>query len=150
MGMTTDEEIYLKYRDELVRYATVLVGSTDADDVLSSVLTRVYKSRRTLTTLESARPYLMKAVLNESLNRRATPGTQSLFEMAVESVRSQPEVLRAVLLLPTQQRAAVYLTFWCGMNSGEVGELMGCRPATVRRYVYLAKRKLAEVLVDDE
>jgi len=148
--MSTDEEIYLKYRDELVRYATALVGPSDADDVLSSVLTRVYRSRRTLTGLESARPYLMKAVLNESLNRKSTKRNEPLFEMAVDPVRSQPEVLQAVKSLPTQQRAAVYLTFWCGMESGEVGELMGCRPATVRRYVFLAKRKLAEVLIDGE
>jgi len=148
--MSTDEEIYLKYRDELVRYATALVGPSEADDVLSSVLTRVYKSRRTLTSLESARPYLMRAVLNESLNRKANKGTQPLFEVAVEPVRSQPEVLESVLSLPTRQRAAVYLTFWCGMTSDEVGELMGCRPSTVRRYVFLAKRKLAEVLIDGE
>ena len=45
-GMT-DEEIYVKYRDELIRYATVLVGPSDAEDVLSSVVTRLYRSIHT-------------------------------------------------------------------------------------------------------
>lgn len=36
IGMT-DEEIYLKYRDELIRYAAVLVGPSDAEDVLPSL-----------------------------------------------------------------------------------------------------------------
>jgi RNA polymerase sigma-70 factor (ECF subfamily) len=149
MGMT-DEEIYLKYRDELIRYAAVLVGPSDAEDVLSSVLTRLYKSKRSLSDIENARPYLMKSVLNESMNRKKHAPDWLLDEIAVEPVRSQPEVLQAVTALPTQQRAATFLTFWCGLNSGEAGELMGCRPATVRRYIHLAKRRLAGVLNDDE
>lgn len=149
MGMT-DEEIYLKYRDELVRYAAVLVGPSDAEDVLSSVVTRLYRSKRSLTGIESPRPYLMRAVLNESLNRKMQRTSRPLVEVPVEPVRSDPGVLAAVFTLPVRQRAATYLTFWCGMNSSEVGELMGCQPATVRRYVYLAKRRLAEVLDDEE
>lgn len=65
-------------------------------------------------------------------------------------MNSRPEVLEAVKVLPTKQRAAVYLTFWCGMPSGEVGEPMGCRPATARRCIHIAKKRLAEVLNDDE
>jgi RNA polymerase sigma-70 factor (ECF subfamily) len=146
----TDEEIYVKYRDELVRYAAVLVGPSDAEDVLSSVLTRLYKSRRSLTGIESVRPYLMKSVFNESMNRKKAARGWPLREVAVTPAVSQPEVLEAVAALPMRQRAATYLTFWCGFSSNEAGELMGCRPATVRRYVHLAKRKLAEVLDHDE
>lgn len=69
----------------------------------------------------------MKSVLNESINWR----------------NAQHE-------LPQQQRAAIYLSYSCGMPSNEVGDLMGCRPATVRRYVHLARRKLEAVLNDDE
>lgn len=144
----TDEEIYVKYRDELIRYATALVGPSDAEDVLSSVVTRLYRSKRSLSELEFPHPYLMKAVLHESLNRRRHWGDQPLGEIAVEPVRSEPEVLQAVMSLPTRQRAATYLTYWCGMNSTEVGDLMGCRPATARRYVHLATHRLAGVLND--
>jgi RNA polymerase sigma factor (sigma-70 family) len=148
MGMT-DEEIYVKYRDELIRYATALVGPSNAEDVLSSVVTRVYRSRRSLSEFDSPRPYLMKAVLNESLNRRKAPHDDVLRDFGVEPRRSQPEVLEAVAALPMQQRAAIYLSYWGGMASKEVGELMGCGSATVRRYVYLAKKKLEAVLNDD-
>ena len=148
MGMT-DEEIYVKYRDELIRYATALVGPASAEDVLSSVITRVYRSRRSLADIESPKPYLMKAVLNEALNRKKVPQEEPLRDFGVEPRRSQPEVLEAVARLPMQQRAAIYLSYWGGMNSKEVGELMGCGSATVRRYVHLAKKKLEAVLNDD-
>lgn len=127
----TDEEIYLKYRDELIRYATVLVGPSDAEDVLSVVLTRLYKSRRSLCTIDCPRPY-PALLAGSGLVRRQTL-------RAADAVKA----------LPSRQRAATYLTSWCGMNSTEVGDLMGCRPATVRRYVHLATRKLAGVLNND-
>lgn len=146
----TDEEIYVKYRDELIRYATALVGPGNAEDMLSSVITRVYKSRRSLTEIDSPRPYLMKAVLNEALNFRSKPPTSELREFGVEPKRSRPEVLEAVVELPLQQRAAIYLSYWGGMNSTEVGDLMGCRAATVRRYIHLAHKKLEAVLADEE
>jgi len=149
MGVT-DEEIYVKYRDELIRYAAVLVGPSDAEDVLSSVVMRALKSGRSLADLNEPRPYLMKAVLHESLNRKKRRRTEDLGDYAVEAKQSQPEVLKAVIDLPTRQRAAIYLSYWGGMNSNEVAEIMGCRPATVRRYVHLAKRKLEAVLSDDD
>ena len=144
-----DEEIFVKYRDELIRYATVLVGPSDAENVLSSVVLRVLKSGRSLADLDAPRPYLMKAVVHESLNRRKWKRPDSLTDFAVEPNRSHPDVLQAVIDLPTQQRAAIYLSYWGGMTSGEVAELMGCGPATVRRYIHLAKQKLKAVLNDD-
>ena len=59
-----DEQIYLNHRDDLIRYATVLVGPTAAEDVVSVVVMRVL-SRRRLSDLAAPRPYLFRAVLNE-------------------------------------------------------------------------------------
>ena len=143
LGVVNDEELYAKHRDELIRYATVLVGPSDAPDVLSAVITRLLKSRRRLADLREPRSYLMRAVLNESRNhRKRETGTAALTEIAVEPHRSDPDVLAAVIGLPRRQRAAVYLTYWGDMNSTEVAELMGCRPATVRRYLHLARLAL--------
>jgi RNA polymerase sigma-70 factor (ECF subfamily) len=103
-----------------------------------------------LTQIDSPRPYLMKAVLNEALNYRSKPPVMEFREFGVEPKRSQPEVLEAVIELPMQQRAAIYLSYWGGMNSSEVADLMGCRAATVRRYVHLAHKKLEAVLTNDE
>lgn len=128
-----------------MRYATVLVGPSDAADVVSSVITRLLRSRR-LTDLEEPRSYLMRAVLNESLNRRKQVVGVPLGDYAVEPNRADPDVLAAVVALPPQQRAAVYLTYWGDMTSDEAADLMGCRPATVRRYLHLARRTLEGVL----
>lgn len=118
---------------------------------MSTVIARVYRSRRTLSDLDSPRPYLMKAVFHESLDRKKKPQKRDLplMDQAIEPVKSRPEVLEAVAALPIRQRAAIFLSYWMGMNSDEAAELMGCRPATVRRYVHIAKKKLEAVLDDD-
>jgi len=143
-----DEAIYRELKADLIRYATILVGPSDAEDILSTVITRVYKSRRTLSDLEAPRPYLMKAVLNEALDRKKQKRLLPLVDQAIEPTAAQPDVFDAVVGLPVQQRAAIYLSYWVGMNSGEAARQMGCGPATVRRYLHLAKRKLEKVLDD--
>ena len=141
-----DETIYRELKGDLIRYVTVLVGPSDAEDVLSTVIARVYKSRRVLSDLESPRPYLMKSVFNEAMDRRRQKRMLPLIDQAIEPADARPDVFDAVLGLPIQQRAAIYLSYWVGMTSGEAARHMGCRPATVRRYLHLAKKKLEGTL----
>ncbi len=141
-----DEAIYKEHRGALIRYATVLAGPSDAEDIVSSVIARIYKSRRTLSDLDQPRTYLMKSVLNEVIDRSRRAPTLPLVDQAIEPIDARPDVLAAVIDLPVQQRAAIYLTYWIGMTSDEAADAMGCRPATVRRYLHVARRKLEEVV----
>lgn len=141
-----DEAIYREHRDALVRYATVLAGPSNAEDVVSTVVARIYKSRRTLDDLDDPKPYLMKAVLNEAIDRGRRRATLPLIDQAIAPTQARPDVFDAVLDLPIQQRAAVYWTYWIGLTSEEAGLQMGCRPATVRRYLHLARKKLEGVV----
>jgi len=50
--------------------------------------------------------------------------------------------LELIDILPPRQRAAAFLVYWQGCSAPEAAELMGCRPATVRRYLHLARNKL--------
>jgi RNA polymerase sigma factor (sigma-70 family) len=141
-----DEEIYRKHREDLVRYAAVLVGPADADDLVSAVVLRTL-ARRRLSDLDNARPYLFRAVLNESRSllsrRRDAP---SVVDVGVTDSDPRFEVLGAVLRLPTQQRAATYLVYWADLSISEVSMLMGIRPGTVKRYLFLARRSLKGAL----
>ena len=142
----TDEVIWTKHRDELVRYAAVLVGPDDAEDVLATVVLRVLQ-KRSLVDLDDARPYLFKAVLNEatSLRRRLARIRLPAAEVCVPADVS-PEVLQAVKSLPGRQQAAIYLVYWRDLSLGETASLMGCRPGTVKRYLHLARSRLRGVL----
>ena len=145
-----DETIYRENREDLIRYAAVLVGPTSAEDAISTVVLRVL-ARRRLVDLRDARPYLFRAVLNECRTRLDRDRNHSALANVDVSqpVNPQPEVLAAVLALPVRQRAATYLVYWAGMSVAETARLMGIRPGTVKRYLYLARRVLKGALDAD-
>jgi RNA polymerase sigma-70 factor (ECF subfamily) len=155
-AQSSDAAVYEALRDELVRFAAAIVGRDNAEDVLSTVMIRIMVNRN-LTDLDSPRPYLYKAVLNEarsllrrrgrdSLARTVAAQTQPILGNSPESLALDGEVREAVLQLPPRQRAATYLTYWNGCSLAEAAQLMGCRPGTVGRYLHLARRHLRRVL----
>lgn len=141
-----DAAIWRKHKEELIRYATVLVGVDHAEDVLSTVVERILR-RGSLSDLDDARSYLFRAVLNESRGRirrrRIIPWER---DFVVDHIGFRPDVAAAVGALPERQRAAVYLTYWRDLPISEVAELMGCRPGTVKRYLHISRNRLKEVL----
>ena len=49
MGVMTDEEIYRKHADDLVRFATGLVGPFDAQDVVTDACLRSFRARSAIS-----------------------------------------------------------------------------------------------------
>ncbi len=144
---SSDSEIFRKHKDDLVRYAAALVGPDAADDVVSAVVLRLLE-RRSLSDLEDARAYLFRAVLNQARNvgSRRRPSSAVVDAVQPPWPEPQPEVLSAVMNLPLRQRAATFLVYWADLSIAETSRLMGTRPGTIKRYLYLARRSLKEVL----
>jgi RNA polymerase sigma-70 factor (ECF subfamily) len=144
-----EAEIWLNCKDDLTRYASVLVGPSDAEDVVSTVFLRVLDRRR-LDDLEDARRYLFRAVLNESKTRRSRSRTVlGLVDLpGPPPADPEPEVLEAVLSLPLGQRAATFFVYWADMSVAEAAEMMGVRSGTVKRYLHLARSKLEGLLYE--
>src|SRR6478752_7781163 len=61
----SDAEVYGKYADELVRFATVLVGPDSAADVVSASVITAFRAPA-WADVQHPRAYLYRAVLNES------------------------------------------------------------------------------------
>jgi RNA polymerase sigma factor (sigma-70 family) len=144
----SDEAIYTKLKDDLIRYATALVGPDRAEDVLSTVVLRTLRRRR-LSTLRDPRPYLFRAVLNEARNtlRKREP-TLYVSEPVEDSHPDQQGIVAAICELPPRQRAAIYLVYWEDMSIAQAADAMGARPGTVKRYIHMARNRLRGVLDD--
>jgi RNA polymerase sigma-70 factor (ECF subfamily) len=132
-----------------MRYATALVGSGGAEDVVSAVVTRVLARPGGLAGLREPKPYLMRSVLNEVRSRHRTRTRQVAVVASPDAVNvadASLDVLGVIEQLPPRQRAAAFLVFYEEYTPTEAADLMDCRPATVRRYLHLARRRLREVL----
>lgn len=132
-----------------MRYATALVGSGLAEDVVSAVVTRVLSRPGGLAGLREPKPYLMRSVLNEVRSRHRAR-TRQIAVVAgsdiVSGVDASVDVVDVIEQLPPRQRAAAFLVFCEEYTPTEAAALIGCRPATVRRYLHLARHRLREVL----
>lgn len=151
MGVS-DRETYEEIAQDLMRYATALVGPNHAHDVVSNVVVRALDRRGGLSGLRQPKTYMMKAVLNESMGFKRQRARRQTFPMSrVPDAGIIPEIGlgdidELVMDLPPQQKAAAYLVFYLEHTPSEAAQLMGTRPATVRRYLHLARKKLEEAL----
>ena len=144
-----DSEVYETVRWDLMRYATALVGSEVAEDIVSTVVMRVLTRPGGLAGLREPKPYLMRSVLNEVRSRHRAH-TRQVAVVTGTDIVSGPDrsvdVVDVIEQLPPRQRAAAFLVFYEEYTPTEAAVLMDCRPATVRRYLHLARGRLREVL----
>ena len=147
----SDADVYARYAGELVRFATGLVGPSDAPDVVSEAVIRVM-SAPVWGRADNQRALLYRAVwfeahsLQRSAVRRRTREVLVVDPEGVEPSEPRPEVWRAVSALSPQQRAVVFLTYWEDQNPEAVAELLEVSEGTVRRQLARARRRLKGVL----
>lgn len=102
--------------------------------------------------------YLYRAVYhrsidaNRSRDRRRRPeerdGHEQLRAATERSSAASIDARRALSVLPDQQRAVIFLTYWGDLPPGEVADLVGVSDGTVRKQLARARNRLREVLDD--
>jgi RNA polymerase sigma-70 factor (ECF subfamily) len=146
-----DEEIYRKHADELIRFATTLVGAGPAEDVFSGAILKAMASPSWSSVTEH-RAYLFRAVLNEALGTKRSDRRRSLRETTaaphdrVEMAQEKVEVADAMSRLSVRQRSVLYLAYWLDLTVEEIaGTLMLSRRST-ERALTSARTQLEEQL----
>ncbi len=143
---------YDKYADELIRFATVLVGASVAEDVMAAALTRVL-TRPGWAELEDLRAYLYRCITNEAMSQHRS--TQARLRRELNAARMagedrsgfvRVEVIDAMLHLSIRQRAVVYLTYWHDLDASMIATQLEVSVRTVERELTRARRSL-EVLL---
>jgi len=153
VGRSDDGEIYAKYADELVRFATGLVGSSNAQDVVSGAVVRCLGSP-SWATVRNPRAYLYRSVWAEARMAHRGSARRQVREQKAARPESawgpevEPEILRAVSSLSLRQRAVVVLTYWADLDPPAVAEFLGIREGSVRRHLARARARLRDVLHD--
>jgi len=148
-------ELYQRHSDELIRFATVLVGPNDAADVLSDAFVSVLSSRA-LSSVRNSRAYLFQAVLNAA--RTARRGADRRIAREARAVQlvgpasfSDPAEARqavpdALSRLSHRQRAVIFLTYWEDLTPRDTAERLGISEGAVRRHLARARTHLRREL----
>jgi len=144
-------EVYRRHADELVRYATALVGPADAPDVVVDAVVTAFESQA-WPKVENQRAYLYRAVLNRSLSVRRSDARRVARELRVAGSEpvaageSSLDAQRALAGLSPQQRAVVYLTYWEDLTPAQIAALLEVSEGTVRKQLARAREQLRRIL----
>lgn len=151
-----DAELYRAVAPELVCYATMLVGPSDAQDVVANAVVAAMSSRR-WPQINDRRAYLFRATTSKAQDhlrlaagRRREEAANRLFSSRWVG-EARPDVVEAVGGLSPRRRAAVHLTYWEDLTPAAVGDILGISDGSVRRHLARARahlRRTIEPLVD--
>ena len=148
----SDAELYQALAPELVRYATMLVGPTDAHDVVANAVVAAMGSPR-WADVTNRRAYLYRATTTKAQDHiRAATGRRRREEDAARLLitswtgEAPPEVVEAVASLSPRQRAVIHLTYWDDLTPSTVAEILGISDGSVRRHLARARAHLRDRL----
>lgn len=146
-----DEEIYGKHADDLIRFATTLVGPARAEDVVANAVVRSMTSMAWATVVEP-RAYLFRAVMNEARMLHRGEGRRRRRERAAADAERtlhdgiSLEVRDAVGRLTLRERSVLYLAYWHDMSVDDIAQSLGISRRTTERALTEARRNLEEQL----
>ena len=140
----------------LGRFAFLLTGDHQlAEDLVQTALAKVVRQWGRVVERGDPAPYVRTVVLNTAIGwrRRRWRGehpTGQLPEVALADgtagVDDRERLRRALLELPTRQRAAVVLRFYEDLGEAEVARLLGCSVGTVKSQTAKGLGKLRSIL----
>jgi RNA polymerase sigma-70 factor (ECF subfamily) len=149
----------------VMRIATALVGTLDAEDAAQEALVRAWRATGDRSTIAAPRAWLLRITTNLCTDwargrfgtrRRVTTsldaadGADALATLECDPGTSDHtgalDLRRAVNALERDLRVVVALRYYAGLDSGEIGELLGLPAATVRTRLRRALTHLRDQL----
>lgn len=149
-GVAVDE-LWREHGLDLLRFAALLVGPHDADDIAVEAFVGAAVNS-TDPSVHNARRYLLGAVAKHAVSFRRSRERRWRRDLAAVVASSRPEaedfaeVRHAVARLTVAQRSVVYFAFWEDLPERAIAELLGVSPGTVHRNLHRAKLLLRKAL----
>ena len=145
------------YGDTVYRVAYhALNNPSDAEDVMQTVLLRLYEYKKDFESDEHMKHWLLRVTVNESRKvlrsfwRRTSAPLEEWQEAAAPEDPVRSEVLEAVMALEPKYRVAVYLYYYEGLSVAETAAAMKANPSTVQTWLLRARERLRRELVKKE
>lgn len=157
-GESTFEEYYSAEYPRLVR-ALLLLSSepTEAEELAQEAFLRVFERWDRVSLMDSPAGYLYRTALNlhRKRLRRLAVRARHLWlpdrrPDEIEIAGDRLLLLRAIAQLPRQQREALVLVDWLGLDSETAGDVLGITSASVRGRLHRARATLRELIGDQD
>ena len=155
MSLPPFQVFFDDHRDEVFRFVVGMVGRNDADDCFQETFMSALRAYPELKDGSNLRSWVLTIARRKAIDahrargRRAVP-SDDLPEPAAppaEPGSGDVGLWRAVLELPSKQRAAVLLRFAADLPHRDVARVLGCSEEAARRSTHEGLKKLREAEV---
>ena len=145
------EALVTQNENRLYRAALAILGDPhEAEDAVQDAFVRYLE--KAPGDLESPPAWLMRVLVN---------GCKSRLRLAWRRVGPLPETLPApgpeereeleeLFSLPPEDRAVIHLHYYEGFSTGEIAQMLGQRPGTVRSRLFRARERLKKLLEESQ
>jgi RNA polymerase sigma factor (sigma-70 family) len=140
------DDLYRQEQPELVRLATLLVGSPEvASDLVQDCFVRLHPR---WARVSDHRAYLRRSVVNacHSHHRGLRRFRRLDLRPSEPSELGAHDLSDALAALPHRQRAALVLRFYAGLPDADIADALDCRPGTVASLIHRGLAALREVI----
>ena len=158
-------DLYRVIQPGLLRYLSVLVGASDAEDVASETWSQAVRDLNRFTgSADGFRGWVTTIGRNRALDMLRSKGRRPVLDIPIEDaperidrttaesevlvLTSTEEALRLIATLPQDQAEAVLLRAVVGLDAKSAARVLGKTPGAVRTAAYRGlitlRRKLAE------
>lgn len=153
--MMNDEQftrLVRRYIDTVFRVAlNYLHNPADAEDVTQTTFEKLLRERKEFESEEHIRAWLIRVAVNECKKllrspwRKHEPMEDYLTAVAFDNPANS-ELYRAVMDLPKKYRIAIYLHYYEGYSTQEIGELLHMPKNTVCSHLKRGRELLRKEL----
>lgn len=154
------EKLIIQQKDKLFRFAfSILKDSDEAQDAVQEVVLKLWKNRRLLDKAQNLESYCLNAVKNycfdvlrkqkQHQNFLQTNVNESLNETNLDAKDFVDKLKQELHQLPDQQRMAIELKDFQGLEYEEVSEIMEQSANTIRVHVSRGRKKLFEIFKEE-
>lgn len=156
MNALSLEEAYRTWSDDLVGYATALVGADWAADVVADAFASLLSDDERWRSAREPRGYLFRCVLNSARMHERAGGRRRHREqravrgdgrvVSADRLLDDPIVAAAVRSLSVQQRALVFHAYWEDLSVADAARAVGVGEGSAKRQLARARARIRKAL----
>ena len=147
------ERIVRTHMDTIYRIAVSYTKTpADADDIVQQTFVKLLSKKETFADEEHEKRWLIRVCINEcnsffsSFWRRNVDSMDTLTTEPQFTTRENTDLYDAIKSLPSKCSIVVYLFYYEGYSTKEIGKLLHIKEATVRTRLVRARKLLKEQL----
>ena len=148
-------EIYERNVDMVYRICySFLKNTTDTEDMVQNTFIKILDQSVVFESTEHEKAWLIVTAKNLCKNHlkhwwQKRENIEDEINRVQMDEKEEGDVLKSVMKLPEKYRITLYLYYYEGYDSNEIGKIMDKPPSTIRNYLKRGRDCLKEMIGDD-